>query len=78
MNTAARNCFQLNVLIGDEDERGSFIFRTRGHNFIRALAARLKYSTPSPVEDWQRSPWSLSCGESPLASHTGRRSTTWI
>jgi len=34
---------RLNVLIGDEDELGSFIFRTTGHNSIRTLAARLKY-----------------------------------
>jgi hypothetical protein len=33
----------LNVLIGEEDELGSFIFRTTGHNSIRTLAARLKY-----------------------------------
>jgi hypothetical protein len=34
---------RLNVLIGDEDELGSFIFRTTGHNSIRTLTARLKY-----------------------------------
>ncbi|WP_294765225.1 hypothetical protein [uncultured Rhodoferax sp.] len=34
---------RLNVLIGDEDELGSFIFRTTGHNSIRTLAARLTY-----------------------------------
>lgn len=34
---------RLNVLIGEEDELGSFIFRTTGHNSIRTLAARLKY-----------------------------------
>lgn len=34
---------RLNVLIGEEDELGSFIFRTTGHNSIRTLAARLRY-----------------------------------
>lgn len=34
---------RLNVIIGEEDELGSFIFRTTGHNSIRTLAARLKY-----------------------------------
>ncbi|MQR00964.1 recombination directionality factor [Glaciimonas soli] len=34
---------RLNVLIGDENEIGSFIFRTTGYNSIRSLAARLSY-----------------------------------
>lgn len=34
---------RLNVRIGDEDELGSFIFRTTGYNSIRSLAARLMY-----------------------------------
>lgn len=34
---------RLNVLIGDEDELGSFIFRTTSYNSIRTLAARLHY-----------------------------------
>lgn len=34
---------RLNVLIGDEDPLGSFIFRTTGFNSIRTLAARLRY-----------------------------------
>lgn len=34
---------RLNVLIGDEDETGSFIFRTTSYNSIRTLAARLHY-----------------------------------
>ncbi|WGS51113.1 phage capsid protein [Paraburkholderia sp. D15] len=34
---------RLNVLIGDEDEMGSFIFRTTSYNSIRTLAARLDY-----------------------------------
>jgi hypothetical protein len=31
------------VLIGDEDEMGSFIFRTTSYNSLRCLAARLHY-----------------------------------
>ncbi|VVD61857.1 phage capsid protein [Pandoraea eparura] len=34
---------RLNVLIGDEDEMGSFIFRTTSYNSILTLAARLHY-----------------------------------
>jgi len=34
---------RLNVTIGDEDELGSFIFRTTSYNSIRTLAARLRY-----------------------------------
>ncbi|MEX3973563.1 recombination directionality factor [Paraburkholderia caribensis] len=34
---------RLNVRIGDEDEMGSFIFRTTSYNSIRTLAARLHY-----------------------------------
>lgn len=34
---------RLNVVIGDDDPLGSFIFRTTGFNSIRTLAARLHY-----------------------------------
>jgi len=34
---------RLNVKIGDDDEVGTFIFRTTGFNSIRSLAARLIY-----------------------------------
>lgn len=34
---------RLNVLIGDEDELGSFTFRTTSFNSIRTLSARLHY-----------------------------------
>lgn len=34
---------RLNVKIGDNDELGTFIFRTTGYNSIRTLAARLAY-----------------------------------
>ncbi|CAG4906463.1 recombination directionality factor [Paraburkholderia saeva] len=34
---------RLNVLIGDEDEMGSFLFRTTSYNSIRTLVARLHY-----------------------------------
>ncbi|WP_175916089.1 phage capsid protein [Burkholderia sp. BCC1638] len=34
---------RLNVIVGDEDELGSFIFRTTSFNSIRTLAARLHY-----------------------------------
>lgn len=34
---------RLNVVLGDDDLLGSFIFRTAGFNSIRTLAARLQY-----------------------------------
>ena len=34
---------RLNVRIGDEDELGSFMFRTTGFNSIRTLSSRLQY-----------------------------------
>ncbi|SEI02292.1 hypothetical protein [Pseudomonas asplenii] len=34
---------RLNVVIGEDDSLGSFIFRTTGFNSIRTLAARLHY-----------------------------------
>lgn len=34
---------RLNVVIGEEDPLGSFIFRTTGFNSIRTLSARLRY-----------------------------------
>jgi hypothetical protein len=34
---------RLNVVIGNEDELGSFIFRTTSYNSIRTLAARMHY-----------------------------------
>ncbi|WP_284077392.1 hypothetical protein [Herbaspirillum aquaticum] len=34
---------RLNVLVGEDDELGSFIFRTTSFNSIRTLAARLNY-----------------------------------
>ncbi|MFG8336124.1 hydrolase or metal-binding protein [Pseudomonas aeruginosa] len=34
---------RLNVIIGDEDPLGSFVFRTTGFNSIRTLTARLHY-----------------------------------
>ncbi|AJG12779.1 hydrolase or metal-binding protein [Pseudomonas plecoglossicida] len=40
---ACRPHGRLNVIIGDEDPLGSFMFRTTGFNSIRTLAARLHY-----------------------------------
>ena len=34
---------RLNVVVGDDDPLGSFVFRTTGFNSIRTLAARLQY-----------------------------------
>ncbi|HEH8458517.1 hydrolase or metal-binding protein [Pseudomonas aeruginosa] len=40
---ACRPYGRLNVVIGEEDPLGSFVFRTTGFNSIRTLAARLHY-----------------------------------
>ena len=34
---------RFNVLVGDEDEMGTFVLRTTSYNTIRTLAARLQY-----------------------------------
>ncbi len=34
---------RLNVLIGDEQDFGSFVFRTTGYNSVRSLLARMMY-----------------------------------
>jgi len=40
---ACRPYGRLNVVIGEEDPLGTFVFRTTGFNSIRTLAARLHY-----------------------------------
>ena len=42
-NGACKPYGRLNVVIGDNDPLGSFIFRTTGFNSIRTLTARLHY-----------------------------------
>ena len=42
-NGACKPYGRLNVLIGDDDPLGSFVFRTTGFNSIRTLSARLAY-----------------------------------
>lgn len=42
-NGACKPFGRLNVLIGDDDPLGTFIFRTTGFNSIRTLATRLQY-----------------------------------
>lgn len=43
INGACKPYGRLNVRIGDEDDLGTFIFRTTGYNSIRSLMARLRY-----------------------------------
>ena len=43
LNGACKPYGRLNVLIGDDDPLGSFVFRTTGFNSIRTLSARLAY-----------------------------------
>ena len=42
-NGACKPYSRLNVLIGDDDPLGSFVFRTTGFNSIRTLSARMAY-----------------------------------
>lgn len=42
-NQACKPYGRLNLVIGDSDELGSFVFKTTGFNSIRTLTARLQY-----------------------------------
>lgn len=42
-NGACKPYGRLNVVVGDDDPLGTFIFRTTGFNSIRTLATRLRY-----------------------------------
>ena len=63
---------RLNVRIGDDDELGSFVFRTTGFNSIRTLSARLSYfhavsggqlsTLPLELRLRGKSAWIKSCG----------------
>jgi hypothetical protein len=68
---------RMNVRIGDEDELGSFIFRTTGFNSIRTLATRLKYFEAVSGGLLAALPLDLRLrGKSTTQSHRGP-STTW-
>lgn len=49
---------RMNVIIGDDDEMGSFIFRTTSYNSIRTLAARLHYFRAVSGNCWRACRWS--------------------
>lgn len=67
---------RLNVSIGDNDELGSFVFRTTGFNSIRTLAARLHYFAAVSGGHLSCMPLELSCGASPPRNRTALPSTT--
>ncbi len=50
---------RLNVVIGDDDPLGSFVFRTTGFNSIRTLAARLHYFSGDSTRTWTPIPRTL-------------------
>ena len=58
---------RLNVVIGDEDELGTFVFRTTGYNSIRTLLSRLHYYSAASKQQ-------LAC--LPLALRLRAKSTT--
>ena len=43
VNNQCKPYGRMNVRIGDDDELGSFVFRTTGYNSIRTLSTRLSY-----------------------------------
>lgn len=43
VNNQCKPYARMNVRIGDDDELGSFVFRTTGYNSIRTLSTRLSY-----------------------------------
>lgn len=67
---------RLNVPIGDEDEMGSFIFRTTSFNSIRALAARLHYFAAVSGNLLPCLPLELKLRANRRRRATARRSTT--
>ena len=67
---------RLNVVIGDDDPLGSFVFRTTGFNSIRTLAARLHYFQAISATAWRACHWSCVCVESPPGKAMARRSST--
>lgn len=69
---------RLNVVIGDDDPLGSFVFRTTGFNSIRTLAARYITCKPSPAIAWPTCHWSCVCVVNPLGRAMARRSSTSI
>lgn len=61
---------RLNVRIGEEDELGSFIFRTTGFNSIRTLSSRLKYFAAASGDKLATLPLELRLrGKSTRQSH---------
>lgn len=61
---------RLNVVIGDEDSFGTFIFRTTSFNSIRTLAARLRYFQAASGEMLASMPLELKLrGKSTTQSH---------
>lgn len=61
---------RLNVRIGDDDELGSFVFRTTGFNSIRTLSARLSYFHAVSVGHLSTLPLELRLrGKSTTQSH---------
>lgn len=61
---------RLNLVIGDSDELGSFIFRTTGFNSIRTLTARLHYFAAVSGNHLAGMPLELKLrGKSTMQSH---------
>lgn len=61
---------RLNVRIGEDDELGTFIFRTTGFNSIRTLAARLRYFQAASANRLAYLPLELKLrGKSTTQSH---------
>lgn len=72
---ACRPYGRLNVLIGDDDPMGSFVFRTTGFNSMRTLAARLHYFQ-AISGNRLACHWSCVCVASPPGKAMARRSST--
>ncbi len=69
---------RLNVRVGDEDDLGSFVFRTTGFNSIRTLATGCGTFTRHRAEGYRPCRWICGCVASPHSSRSALRSTTWI
>ena len=69
---------RLNVKVGEDDDLGTFIFRTTGYNSIRTLAARLSYYQAVSGGLLAYMPLELKLRGKARRRVIGRRFTMWI
>lgn len=73
---ACRPYGRLNVVIGDEDPLGSFVFVPPVSTASAPSPPGCITSRPSPATDWRACHWNCACVASPPAKAMGRQSST--